>query len=110
MVVEFDTKKLAKELSDPKVIKRKYGDLAKGIIARLADLEAAETLADLRTLPAAQCHELSGDRAGYFAVKISPNYRLIFLPSQQPPPKLEDGGIDWTAIDAVVITEITDYH
>jgi plasmid maintenance system killer protein len=110
MGIEFDTKKLAKELSDPKTIKRKYGDLAKAIMARLADLEAVETLADLHTLPAAQCHELNGDRAGYFAVKISPNYRLIFFPAQQPPPKQEDGGIDCSAIDAIVIAEITDYH
>jgi plasmid maintenance system killer protein len=110
MVVEFGTKKLGKELSDPKAIKRKYGDLAKGIITRLADLEAVETLAEMHTLPAAQCHELTGDRAGYFAVKVSPNYRLIFLPYQQPPPKLEDGGIDLWAIQAIVITEITDYH
>ncbi|MEI6408990.1 MAG: type II toxin-antitoxin system RelE/ParE family toxin [Bacteroidota bacterium] len=110
MEINFDSKKLAKQFADAKAIKREFGDMAKGIIARLADLEAVEILADMRTLPAAQCHELTGAYLGYFAVKISPNYRLIFYPTQQPPPKLKDGGIDWSAIDAITITEITDYH
>lgn len=111
MLLDFDSKKLAKKFSDTKSIQKAFGNMAKGIIARLADLEAAETLADMRTLPAAHCHELTGDYTGYFAVRISPNYRLIFYPTQQPPPKLVDGtSIDWSQIDAITITEITDYH
>jgi plasmid maintenance system killer protein len=111
MLIDFDSNKLAKKFSDAKSIQKAFGNMAKGIIARLADLEAAETLADMRTLPAAYCHELTGDYAGYFAVKISPNYRLVFYPTQQPPPKLADGtSIDWSQIDAITITEITDYH
>lgn len=110
MTIDFDNNKLAKQFSDEKAIKRAYGDMAKGIIARFADLQAAETLADMRMLPAAQCHELKGDFAGYFAVKISPNYRLIFYPTKQPPPKLADDGIDWAAIDSITIISISDYH
>jgi len=111
MFIEFDSKKLAKQFSDAKSIQKTFGDMSKGILARLADLEAAETLADMRTLPAAHCHELTGNYNGYFAVKISPNYRLIFYPTQQPPPTLADGkSVDWSQIDAITITEITDYH
>jgi plasmid maintenance system killer protein len=110
MTIEFDSKKLAKQFADEKAIKRAFGDMAKGIIARLADLEAVDTLADMRMLPGAQCHELSGDYFGYFAVKVSPNYRLIFCPTEQPPPTLADGGIDWSAIAAITIIEIADYH
>lgn len=110
MTIEFDNNKLAKQFSDEKNIKRAFGELARGIVARLADLYAAETLADMRMLPAAQCHELKGDFAGCFAIKINPNFRLIFRPTQQPPPKLSDGGIDWSAIDAIIILSIDDYH
>lgn len=111
MLVEFDSQKLAKKFSDAKSIQKAFGNMAKGILARLADLEAAETLADMRTLPAAYCHELTGDYVGCFAVKISPNYRLVFYPTKQPPPRLADGiSIDWSQIDAITITEVTDYH
>lgn len=110
MTIEFDSNKLAKQFSDEKNIKRAFGELAKGIVARLADLDAAGALADMRRLPAAHCHELKEDFAGCFAVKISPNFRLIFRPTQQPPPKLSDGGIDWSAIDAITILQIDDYH
>ena len=110
MIIEFDNTKLAKQFSDEKNIKRAFGGLAKGIVARLADLDAAENLADLRNLPAAHCHELKENLAGFFAVKISPNFRLVFYPTQQPPPKLADGGIDWCAIDAITSVEINDYH
>lgn len=110
MYIEFDTPKLAKQLDNPKAILRAFGESSKAIIARLSELDAAVSLADMRTLPAAHCHALSGGYSGCFAVKISPNYRIIFRPTQQPPPKLEDGGIDWSAIDAITIMEITDYH
>ena len=110
MTIEFGSTKLAKQFVDAKIIQREFGHMAKAILARMADLEGAKTLEDIRTLPAAQCHELKGNYAGYFGVKISPNYRLIFSPTQQPPPTLEDGGIDWSAIDAITITEIIDYH
>ncbi len=110
MTIEFDNNKLAKQFADEKSLKKAFGEKAKGIIARLADLDAADTLKDMRFLPAAQCHELKGELAGYFAVKINPNFRLIFYPTQQPPPILEDGGIDWLAVDAVTITAVIDYH
>lgn len=111
MLINFDSQKLARQFADAKSIKKAFGEMAKSILARMADLEAAETLIDMRTLPAAHCHELTGDYTGYFAVKISPNYRLIFYPTQQPPPTLADGkSIDWSQIDAITIAEITDYH
>jgi len=111
MTIDFDSNKLAKQFSDAKSIKKAFGEMAKGILARLADLDAADTLADMRALPAAHCHELTGDYTGYFSVKVSPNYRLIFYPTQQPPPTLPDGkGIDWSQIEAITITEVADYH
>ena len=84
--------------------------MANAIIDRLAEFDAAESLADMRYLVSAQCHELKGSLLGYFAVKISPNYRLIFSPTQQPPPSLDDGGIDWSAVHSITILKIEDYH
>jgi proteic killer suppression protein len=36
--------------------------------------------------------------------------RLIFAPAHNPLPLKEDGGLDWTAVTAIEIHEIEDYH
>ena len=56
------------------------------------------------------CHALSADRDGQFAVHLWGQYRLIFEPNDEPIPRLEDGGIDRSGVTSVVITEVADYH
>ena len=36
--------------------------------------------------------------------------RLIFMPFHDPIPTKADGGLDWTAVTAVVIVGVEDYH
>ena len=111
MIIEYDTNKLAKNVKTPSAIFKAYGNLAKNIIKRLAELEAAPNLNDMRYLPQANCHLLKGKRAGQFAVDVSVNYRIIFVPNHNPIPVLNDGGINWLLITKIKITEIgTDYH
>lgn len=74
------------------------------------ELRAADTLADISTLPPARCHQLSGDRAGQFAVDVQHPFRLIFEPAHDPVARKDDGGIDLTRVTAVRILEVTDYH
>ncbi len=97
-------------MTDPKLLNKHYGQLARKINQRIAQLKAAENLAVMRTIPAARCHELSGDYKGCFAVDVSGNYRLIFTPDHIEDPLKEDGGIDWKAVTIIEIQEITDYH
>ena len=77
MEIDFKSNKLRKQLSSASEIKRYFGINAKRIASRLADMEAAENLATLIQIPAANCHSLSGDRKEQWAVNISPNHRLI---------------------------------
>ena len=77
---------------------------------RLMDLTDADNLAVLRTLPAARCHELTGDRDGELAVAVSGNFRLIFEPLHDPIPKKDDGGLNWEGVTKIQINEIEDYH
>ena len=74
------------------------------------ELRAADTLADISTLPPARCHQLTGHRAGQFAVDVQHPFRLIFEPAHDPVPRKHDGGIDLTRVTAVRILEVTDYH
>ncbi len=110
MQIDYKNNKLAKSLSSPKEIVRNYGQRAKHVNQRLMELQAAATLAVMKTIPAANCHELTGPRKGQLAVSISGNWRIIFVPGHHPIPQKEDGGMDWTQITIIEITEVIDYH
>ncbi len=110
MEVIFASKKLEKVLTDDSQLKREYGQLAKKIKQRLLELRAAETLAVMRTLPAANCHELTGNLVGHLAVDISKNWRMLFTPNHDPIPALPDGGLDWNDVVSVCVENIKDYH
>ena len=61
---------------------------------RIADLNRAESLAELSPLKSAGLHKLTGDRKGQWAMTISGPWRLVF--------RFEDG-------DAYDV-EIVEYH
>lgn len=110
MEILYKTKKLEKQLTNPKDIKKTFGNSAKRVNQRIKDLKAAETLEVMRSIPAARCHELKGDRQGQLAVNVSNNYRIIFEPYHDPIPQKDDGGLDWTKVVIIKIEEVTDYH
>jgi proteic killer suppression protein len=96
-------------MSGSGALSRRYGDIgAKKIRSRLSQLEAADSLADLRSLPG-RWHELTGDREGHLAADLHQPYRMIVRPAE-PVPRADDGGLDWSRVTTVIITEITDYH
>lgn len=110
MEVHFATKKLVDTLSNDKQRVRAYGAAeAKRIATRLNQITWAEDLESLRNAPGGY-HELRENRAGQLAVSITRNLRLVFKPTEDPPPAKGDGGLDWQAIRAITILEVTDYH
>lgn len=84
--------------------------MAEKIQQRLAELQAAESLADMREMPNARCHELSGNFAGLLAVDLVHPDRLVFSPDHEARPELPDGGLDWQNVTKIVIEGIGDYH
>lgn len=111
MDFSFDNKKLAKRLSDPSETVKAFGmTTAKRIHQRLQEFGAARNLEEIRSLPAANCHELSGKEKGILAVDVSANYRLLFKPAKEPPPIKDDGGLDWSSVTEIMFLEIKDYH
>jgi len=108
--INYKNRKLEKQLTDPREMAKSFGQLARKVNQRLEDLKAADTLAVMRTIPAARCHELTGDRKGELAVDVSGNYRMIFEPNHNPTPKKEDGGLNWEEVTKILINEIGDYH
>ncbi len=110
MEISYKNRQLKKQLTDPKAMAKSYGQLAVKIKLRLKNLTDASHLAVMRSIPAARCHELTGDRKGELAVDVSPNYRLIFEPLHDPIPKKDDGGLNWEEVTKIQINGIEDYH
>lgn len=109
MEVRFAASQLQKTLTSSGALSRRYGDIgARKIRARLSQLEAADSLADLRSLPG-RWHELTGDRAGHLVADLHQPFRMILRPAE-PVPLTDDGGLDWSHVTTVIITEIVDYH
>jgi proteic killer suppression protein len=63
-------------------------------LRKLAMLDAAELLEDLRVPPGNRLESLKGDRAGQYSVRINQQWRICFV---------------WTAAGAEDV-EIVDYH
>jgi proteic killer suppression protein len=94
---------------DDRRAKKELGAVgAKKLRARLDDLAATTCLEEMRTLPG-RCHELKRDRAGELALDLDGGCRLVFRPCE-PVPRKADGGLDWTNVTSIEITDIGDYH
>lgn len=110
MQISFASKKLKEICEEERALRRQHGETcARKVKSRLLDLEAASSLEVMRSLPG-HCHELTKERAGQLALRLSGGKRLIIQPTTDPVPTKPDGGLDWSAVDAVEIVEIVDYH
>lgn len=110
MDISFASEKFADEVNEYRLLVRRQGERrAKLIRRRLDELRAAQTLEDMRLLPAPRCHELRGDRGGQLTVDLDHPYRLLFEPAA-PAPRKTDGGLDWRGVVAVVVIGVVDTH
>lgn len=111
MDIFFADNKLKRICSDDSQAVRKLGKVcASKLRARLDDIDAASCLDDLRQPFPGRCHELVGDRKDELSLELAHPYRLVFRPNEDPPVVKGDGGLDWTKVTAILITEIVDYH
>lgn len=110
MELRFASERLKKTCESAAERKKRFGEPAAGKLkTRLDDLDAAQSMEDMRNLPG-HWEELVGDRKGQFSCRLAGGLRLIVSPLRQPPPTKPDGGIDWRAIDQVTVLEVVDYH
>jgi proteic killer suppression protein len=57
--------------------------------SKLAMLDAAETLGDLRVPPGTRLEKLAGDRAGQYSIRINRQWRICFRWSDAGPEEVE---------------------
>lgn len=110
MKIAFKTNKIEKQLTKAKEMQKAFGTMARKVNQRMQELIYSENLEILKTLPAARCHELKGSKKGEFAVDISGNWRLIFVPDHDPVPVKDDNSIDCIKITDIEILRTEDYH
>lgn len=110
MDFSFANRKLKRELSDEKTMKRAYGERARALQNRLVTLSAAEKLSDVPMTPPDWLEQLKGDRDEQFSVVLNKNWRLIFEIDHDPIPRLDGGGIDLEKVTAIRFIEVVDYH
>ena len=110
MKIDFLSVKDKAFFESSKQVSRTHGpENAKKLQTRLDDLDAAQSMDDMRNLPG-HWEELKLERAGQFSARLNKGLRLIVKPQKQPPPTKPDGGLDWRAIDSIHILEMVDYH
>jgi len=89
MLLFFRTTKLQKVCNSHKEMQKTYGAArAKKLQQRLMELRAADHLGQISRVPPPRCHEMTGDRQGQLSVDLDHPYRLIFVPDNNPIPKL----------------------
>jgi len=108
--ISFENKRLQKECTEKARGVKKYGPVcARKLRARLSDLEAAESLKQMYSLPG-RLHPLTENLKGVYSLDLEHPLRLLFEPDHDPPLLLEDGGIDEQAVTAIRIVAIADTH
>jgi proteic killer suppression protein len=108
MQISFANKTIEDLCLQSRLASRKLGKpSAIKLQRRMASMLAANDVSDLKE---GRPHPLSKERDGQFALDLHGGHRLIFVPTQQPPPQNPDGSIDWSQVKDVTILEAVDYH
>ncbi len=81
--------KLAQEVFAGRSPKGFPTDVLKAARRRLAQMNAAEVLDDLRSPPGNRLHALSGDRAGQWSVSVNDQFRICFVWTKDGPDDVE---------------------
>ena len=103
MDISFANNRVKELCSSQAALRAHLGDRgATTAAAQLASLRAASCLDEFRFLPG-RCRE--GD--GRLTLRLSDGQRLIFEPTDEPPPTNGDGSLDWIAVQSVRVVAIT---
>ena len=104
MELSYSSKKLQKKLKDERLIHKNYGNRANNLVMRIAELEAAVTLANIPNIPPPRRHKLKGGYNNQWGIDVTKNYRIIIEPVG------EYNEEDLSTIISIKIIDIVDYH
>jgi len=70
--------KITEQLFSGQLVKRMDAGLQKQALRRLRYIDAAIQLDDLRVPPSNRLEALSGDRKGFYSIRVNDQWRIIF--------------------------------
>ena len=106
--IDYKNNKLKKLCLVRKEADKKLGpNSGEKLRRRLADIDAALNVSEL---VAGRPHPYTGNKAGLFSLDLHGGDRLLFEPLEKPPPIKDDGGIDWSKVESILIVFIGDPH
>lgn len=80
MRVYYRTNKLEKQCTDASQARKAYGrDIAEKLQMRIDQIIAAESIEELVQFRIGDCHPLTGERKGQFAMSLAQPHRLIII-------------------------------
>ncbi|WP_038997040.1 MULTISPECIES: type II toxin-antitoxin system RelE/ParE family toxin [Pseudomonas] len=68
---------------------RRWADVLAVVERKLAMLEAAKELRDLRSPPGNRLEALSGNRSGQYSIRINGQWRVCFIWTEEGPENVE---------------------
>lgn len=81
--------KETKKIYDEKFSRKLPGNIQRGIGKKLALLDAAVELDDLKVPPGNQLEPLKGDRRGWHSIRINDQWRICFRWTKEGPAEVE---------------------
>lgn len=91
-----------------KLLKLKYGNLAKMITKRMDQLRAAKSVGEYMSYKIGTPHFLKGEYKRCIGIKLTGNYRLIIEPVYEE--NTDFSMLNLYALRVVTIMEVEDYH
>ena len=109
MIIECCSKNLEKVIGNEHCYVKVFGkNLAKKLCQRLYEIQASDSLATLKTLPAPRLHSLTGNLKGYWAVDLIYPFRLVLSPVL--PDDFDPARPDYSIISKVMLKGVCNYH
>lgn len=108
MTISYSDTKIRRCCLESTVAAKELGaDSCRKLRSRISDLSAAKTVSEL---VAGRPHPYKGKNERRFSLDLAQGKRLLFVPTKDPPPLKEDGGIDWGLVTEVTIVFLGDNH
>jgi proteic killer suppression protein len=107
MGISYGSRKMQRLCSDEQALRDAWGDeVARKLRLRLTEMEAADSLDDLRRLPQARCQAHPTIR-GRLSVPLAGLHRLVFEADDDPLPVGDGGSLDWGRVTCVRVLEVS---
>lgn len=103
MVIGYKNDIIKKKLGTDEGLLKAFRDKAITVLKRLEEITVTRNLNDLRAIPFFKCRPLTNKETGQWIIYISPGYSLIFEIDHNPLPLLNDGTIDYSSINCIMI-------